>query len=603
MRSALIRRVTAASSLTVLIACRSDSAGPALSPDVDVSFSLSSAGWSTPVNLGPVVNSAGADLNAALSPDELSLYFTSDRTGGLGGNDIWVAHRDCVDCAWQAPFNLEGPINSASVDAGPRLSNDGHLLFFQSQRPGGHGSDDIYVSRRDNPNDDLAWGEPVLLGPDVNTAGSEQAATYLQSAEDGTANLYFNRTTTTSAADLYYVSVSRDGEVRGPAVAVSELNDPATIDQHATIRKDGREILFSSTRAGGLGGFDIYTSTRRSVHDPWSTPVGLAPPMNTASNDMQPSLSADGRTLIFASNRTGTFGANDLWMSTRSSGGVTPSVGPPASIVFHSARDGTSRIYAMNPDGSEQHAITSGPGDVWPDISPNGRFVAFMSSRSGNNEIYVASVDGGAPVNVSNNSGNDNWPRWSPSGDRIAFHSNRDGNFNIFTVNPDGSDLRHVTSNAALDQWPDWSPDGKLLAFRRDMDIYVADANGEEQNVRRLTFLPTTLDQMPAWSPNGQQIAFMSAREGYIAVFLMSAAEGDTPDHPAVNLTPKTPGDLNSAWQSRAPGWSKNGQRIYFMSFRPSTGGDSEVFVMNADGTQPTRLTTATGEDGGPRSR
>jgi len=257
----------------------------------------------------------------------------------------------------------------------------------------------------------------------------------------------------------------------------------------------------------------------------------------------------------------------------------------------------------MNPDGSEQHAITSGPGDVWPDISPNGRFVAFMSSRSGNNEIYVASVDGGAPVNVSNNSGNDNWPRWSPSGDRIAFHSNRDGNFNIFTVNSDGSDLRHVTSNAALDQWPDWSPDGKLLAFRRDMDIYVADANGEEQNVRRLTFLPTTLDQMPAWSPNGQQIAFMSAREGYIAVFLMSAAEGDTPDHPAVNLTPKTPGDLNSAWQSRAPGWSKNGQRIYFMSFRPSTGGDPEVFVMNADGTQPTRLTTATGEDGGPRSR
>jgi TolB protein len=283
-------------------------------------------------------------------------------------------------------------------------------------------------------------------------------------------------------------------------------------------------------------------------------------------------------------------------------------VGPPASIVFHSAREGTSRIYVMDPDGSGQRAVTTGPGDFWPDLSPDGRFVVFRSNRSGNNEIYVADINGGTPVNVSNSSANDDWPRWSPNGHRIAFHSDRDGNFNIFTVNADGSDLRRVTNAAALDQWPDWSPNGKQLAFRRGMDVYVADADGEEQNVRRLTFLTTVLSQMPAWSPDGQQIAFMSARSGYVAVWLMSA-EGDTPDNPAVNLTPKDDGDLSSAWQSRAPSWSKNGKQIYFMSFRPSTGtnvgggSNAEIFVMNADGSQPTRLTTATGEDGGPRSR
>jgi Tol biopolymer transport system component len=81
------------------------------------------------------------------------------------------------------------------------------------------------------------------------------------------------------------------------------------------------------------------------------------------------------------------------------------------------------------------------------------------------------------------------------------------------------------------------------------------------------------------------------------------SAEGDTEEQPAVNLTPKDPADPNSAWLSRAPAWSRNGQQIYFMSFRPSTSGDVEIFVMNADGTEQTRLTFEAGEDGGPQVR
>ncbi|MFN2572109.1 MAG: TolB family protein, partial [Gemmatimonadales bacterium] len=170
-----------------------------------------------------------------------------------------------------------------------------------------------------------------------------------------------------------------------------------------------------------------------------------------------------------------------------------------------------------------------------------------------------------------------------------------------YTVNVDGSGLQQVTNNAALDQWADWSPNGKQLAFRRGLDIYVADADGEEQNVRQLTFSPTVLDQMPAWSPDGKRIAFMSVRDGYPSVFIMSA-DGETTDQPAVNLTPKDPADLASAWLSRAPSWTPDGH-IYFMSFRPSTNGDVEVFVMNDDGSGLTRLTSSAGEDGGPRSR
>jgi Tol biopolymer transport system component len=276
--------------------------------------------------------------------------------------------------------------------------------------------------------------------------------------------------------------------------------------------------------------------------------------------------------------------------------------GPPGSLVFHSARSGDLEIYLMNPDGSDPVRLTNSPGeDDWPDISPNGRYVTFASTREGNREIFVLDLSDGSLRNVSKSSADDNWPRWSPNGKQIAFHSNRDGNYEIYVANADGSAApRRITNNPLLDQWPDWSPDGKQIAFRRGFDVFVIDADGEEKNPRQLTNLPTTIDQMPAWSPNGQQIAFMSLREGYCAVFLMSV-DGDTPENPAVNLTPKGSNDLNSQWCSRAPSWSRDG-RIYFQSMRPGTGA-ADLFSMKADGSGLEQLTSSAGEDGGPRVR
>ena len=273
--------------------------------------------------------------------------------------------------------------------------------------------------------------------------------------------------------------------------------------------------------------------------------------------------------------------------------------GPPGGVIFYSRRGGTlAKIYTMNADGSDVTQVTDGPGnDLWPDLSPNGRYIVFASNRTGNNEIFVLDLRDGTLTNVSNSTADDSWPRWSPNGRQIAFHSNRTGNYDIYVVDADGRGLRAVTTDAALDQWPDWSPNGQRLAFRRGNDVYVADAGGEEQDVQRLTFLPASIDQMPAWSPDGRRIAFMSLREGYCAVFLMDADGSNQ-----VNLTPKGPNDAAAAWCSRAPSWTRNG-RILFMSFRPSTAGDVELFSMVADGTDLVRLTTSAGEDGGVRVR
>lgn len=303
----------------LLIACSPD-------PDQVVfemqAHSFAHSEWSEPVNLGAPVNSSAGELNATFSPDELSVYFTSTRAGGEGGDDIWVSHRACVDdCPWQTPMNLGPPVNSASVEGGPNLSVDGHLLFFFSARPGGQGGNDMYVSRRADPKDDFGWGPAVNLGPEVNTSANEAGPHYQQSAENGVANLYFNTTTPGGSQDIYVAPVTRDGETRGPAVLVAELSDPTASDQHVTVRADGREVFIHSNRAGGVGGFDMWMSTRRSVHDPWSTPVNLGAPLNSADTDLQPSLSHDGRTLLFASNRPGGLGGQDLWTSTRTLSG------------------------------------------------------------------------------------------------------------------------------------------------------------------------------------------------------------------------------------------------------------------------------------------
>jgi WD40 repeat protein len=284
--------------------------------------SFANSEWSTPVNLGAPVNSAAAEQNATLSPDELSLYFVSNRAGGLGGNDIWIARRASLESSWEAPVNAGEPVNTSANENSPNLSPDGHLFFFASDRAGGQGSSDVYVTRRARTDDDFAWGPPANLGPEVNTAAFEAGAAYLQSSEEGAGNLYFVSGPNTNELHIYVAPVGRDGETRGPASPVAELNFVAAGvgDAHPSVREDGREVVFHSSRPGGLGLFDVYVSTRRSVHEPWSTPVNLGT-LNSTANDAQPTLSFDGRTVVFYSNRSGGLGNTDLWISTRTPSG------------------------------------------------------------------------------------------------------------------------------------------------------------------------------------------------------------------------------------------------------------------------------------------
>src|SRR3989442_6475987 len=95
-----------------------------------VAGSPKSSGWSTPINLGPGINSVLRENGPAISRDGLSLYFGSFREGGFGGSDIWVSHRPSVDDSWGPPVNLGPTINTAVLEAVPEFSPHGHLMFF-----------------------------------------------------------------------------------------------------------------------------------------------------------------------------------------------------------------------------------------------------------------------------------------------------------------------------------------------------------------------------------------------------------------------------------------------------------------------------------------
>ena len=307
--------------LLAALACSDTTVAPRARLGPILADRFDNAEWSEPVNLGPVVNSSALDMNAGLSPDAHELYLVSTRPGGLGGNDIWVSHRSCVQCPWETPVNLGTPINTSTNEGAPTLSDDGRMLFFYSGRSSGQGGSDIWVSLRISTGaDGDIWGDPVNLGPDVNTAVNEQAAYYVRGDGEGTATLYFNRGPSGGDQDIYKVSLSSDGEPLGPAVAVSELNSTST-DQKVAVRTDGHELLLSSNRAGTFGDLDIWRFTRQAIHDAWSAAEHLGAPLNTSYIDSQASLSRDGRTLIFTSNRPGGSGGNDLWMSTRTPSG------------------------------------------------------------------------------------------------------------------------------------------------------------------------------------------------------------------------------------------------------------------------------------------
>jgi serine/threonine protein kinase/Tol biopolymer transport system component/tetratricopeptide (TPR) repeat protein len=202
--------------------------------------------WGPLVNLGPTINTSGDDSFASISPDGLTLYWDSDRPGGYGHYDIYMATRRTKNDPWGAAINLGPKVNSSSTDASAWVSPDNLELYFASYRSGGYGSADIYVARRARATD--PWDDPVNLGPVVNSPYTEQ-----------------------------YVSLSPDGLL---LFFCEPIGEPL--------------------RPGGHGACDCWMTRRTNLSAPWQTPVNLGPVVNGSTNDLYPRISPDGHMFHFS---------------------------------------------------------------------------------------------------------------------------------------------------------------------------------------------------------------------------------------------------------------------------------------------------------------
>lgn len=277
--------------------------------------------WSVPVNLGEGVNSAFEDFLPELSKNGRSLYFASNRPGPFGGEDLWVSRRASPNDPWGPAANLGAAVNGPFNERSPALSRDGHVLFFASNRPGGTGGFDIWVSWRAHTHDDLGWQPPVNLGPGVNSTAGDFGPSYFENDDLGIPTLFFASSRPGSGGvDIYRSELTAGGSF-GPATLIAELSTPQN-DFRPTIRFDGLEVIFDSNRPAppqvpGTGLRDLWFSTRSSPSALWSLPQHVGNVVNGPFNDSLPALSADGSTLVFTSDRLEGFGGSDLYQTSR----------------------------------------------------------------------------------------------------------------------------------------------------------------------------------------------------------------------------------------------------------------------------------------------
>lgn len=170
-------------------------------------------GWSRPQNMGPGVNGKGWESQPCLSIDGQTLYFVSDRDGGQGGLDIWMSRM--VEGQWSSPVNMGSAINTSGDEKSPFISFDNQTFYFASNGHIGMGGMDLFVSRRTS---DTTWGEPENLGYPINTSGDESSL--IVSPDGGTAYFSSDKFGGQGRLDLY--SFALPEQARAEAVAYEE---------------------------------------------------------------------------------------------------------------------------------------------------------------------------------------------------------------------------------------------------------------------------------------------------------------------------------------------------------------------------------------------
>ena len=208
--------------------------------------------WDRIKNLGPPINTIENEGAFSVSSDGHYIFFTScSRSGGVGQCDIWLTIDK--DGKWSEPMNLQRPVNSKNWESQPSIASNGKVLYFTSDRPGGFGGTDIWMARFGNN----GWEEPQNLGADINTSKDEQFPfihsdnTTLYFSSDGHPGM--------GRSDLFVTHLRPDGTWQTPKNMGYPINTTG-YDWNMVVSRDGTTAYYSSDNMpDGKGGLDIYS--------------------------------------------------------------------------------------------------------------------------------------------------------------------------------------------------------------------------------------------------------------------------------------------------------------------------------------------------------
>jgi TolB protein len=250
-------------------------------------------------------------------------------------------------------------------------------------------------------------------------------------------------------------------------------------------------------------------------------------------------------------------------------------------IAFVSKRTGHEEIWVMDYDGFNQRPITSyGSLSLTARWSPDNTRLAFTTYALGNPEIFMFSLLTNHRIPFPTYKGLNTTPAFSPDGKKVAFCSSMSGDPEIYVSNVDGSNLQRLTFSPGVDISPAWNPKtGNEIAFVSDRSgtpqIYIMSADGT--NVRRL--ITGSGDASgPAWSPNGLYMAFhwRVTETGTYDIYVMEIATGRI-----IQLT-------HDVGRNEHPSWAPDGRHLVFESNR---SGSKQLWTMLADGSDPRQIT------------
>jgi len=238
-----------------------------------------------PVAVGPPVNTEHSEMGPALSPDGLSLVFSSDRPGGYGSADLWMATRASVDDPWQEPVNLGPPVNTDIGQNNPVISPDGQAVVYGDRTEGDY---DLWIAQRIGD----GWGDPVRIDALASDAKENKPAY----SWDGQ-QLYFKRSDESLVANIWVSTWTADGW--SEAVLAPGINDDrAQTDPAPTPEAD---VMFFVQGADTNAPYDVYFAVWDG--EQWGTVTRVDEVSVTGARDEGVFVGADGHEFYLVSNR------------------------------------------------------------------------------------------------------------------------------------------------------------------------------------------------------------------------------------------------------------------------------------------------------------